>query len=91
MADEQGTDVDDFQFSRADPTGANVNNILDNVGRDGRNLVPQASEPSNPEVGDLYLSDGGNYDPVSNGGNAAVIIYDGSSWNLVADVGSDLS
>jgi hypothetical protein len=91
MADEQGTDVDDFQFARADPTGANVNEILDNVGSDGRRLVPQSSAPSNPVAGDLYLSDGGNYDPVSNSGNAAVIIYDGSSWVQVADVGSDLS
>lgn len=90
MADEQGTGSPDGFFARQS-LGAAVNGILDNVGSDGRNLVPQASEPSNPEVGDLYLSDGGNYDPVSNGGNAAVIIYDGSSWVLVADVGADLS
>jgi hypothetical protein len=90
MADEQGTGSPDGFFARQ-RLGAAVNGILDNVGSDGRRLVPQASEPSNPAVGDLYLSDGGNYDPVSNGGNAAVIIYDGSSWQLVADVGSDLS
>jgi len=90
MADEQGTGQPDGHFARQ-ITGVAVNGILGNVGSDGRRLVPQASEPSNPEVGDLYLSDGGNYDPVSNSGNAAVIIYDGSSWQLVADVGSDLS
>jgi hypothetical protein len=90
MADEQGTGSPDGYFARQ-VTGEAVNGILDNVGSDGRKLVPQASEPTNPEVGDLYLSDGGNYDPVSNSGNAAVIIYDGSSWVLVADVGSDLS
>lgn len=90
MADEQGTGQPDTYFARG-ILGEAVNAILDNVGSDGRKLVPQASEPSNPEVGDLYLSDGGNFDPVSNSGNAAVIVYDGTSWNQVADVGSDLS
>lgn len=58
MADEQGTGQPDGHFARQ-ITGGAVNGILDSVGSDGRRLVPQASEPSNPEVGDLYLSDGG--------------------------------
>lgn len=90
MADEQGTGLSDGFFARG-VTGDAVNAILDNVGAAGRNLPPQAAEPSNPEVGDLYVQDGGNWDPVSNAGNGALIIYDGTNWQLVADIGSDLS
>ncbi|MFC7175355.1 hypothetical protein ACFQL0_22005 [Haloplanus litoreus] len=68
-----------------------MNTILDNVGAGGRRFPPQASEPANPQPGDVYLQDGGNWDPAGNAGNAALVIYDGSSWQLVADVGTDLS
>ena len=91
MADEQGiADTPDGYFARQE-TGSTVKNQLQNVGVNGRRLVPLASAPSNPEAGDLYVSDGGNYDPVSNGGNASVIVYDGSSFVQVADIGADLS
>ncbi|MFC6975814.1 hypothetical protein ACFQL1_15880 [Halomicroarcula sp. GCM10025709] len=90
MADEQGTGEPDGAFARQ-RTGAAVNGILDNVGAATRNLPPQDGEPSGPEVGDLAVQDGGNWDPVSNAGNGALIIYDGTNWQLVVDIGSDLS
>jgi len=90
MADEQGTGEADGAFARQ-RTGSAVNNILDNIGSAGRKLPPQDSEPSSPEKGDLYVSDGGNWDPTSNAGNGALVFYDGSSWVQVAGLGSDLS
>jgi hypothetical protein len=90
MADEQGLNVADGFFARGE-LGETVKAQLVNVGVATRRLPPQDSAPAGAEPGDLAVQDGGNWDPVSNSGNAAVIVYDGSAWNLVADIGSDLS
>lgn len=89
MADEQGLSNPDGDFARQ-RSGKDLKALVANVGPDTRNLPPLDSEPAGPEVGDLVVQDGTNWDPVSNAGNGALIIYDGSSWQLVADIGSAL-
>lgn len=82
MADEQGTGRPDGNFARS-ALGKSVNNILDNVGRDGRNFVQRESPPSNPEVGDVYLSDGTNWDPNA-AGTPDLVCYDTSDgWTSI--------
>lgn len=82
MADEQGTGRPDGNFARK-AVGSAVNDILDNVGRDGRRFTPRESPPTNPEVGDTYLADGTNWDP-NNAGSPDLVVYDTSDgWSSI--------
>lgn len=89
MADEQGLNTPDGHFARQ-KTGKDVKAQVANVGVETRRLPPLDSEPATPEVGDLAVQDGTNWDPAANAGNGALIVYDGSAWVLVADIGSPL-
>lgn len=98
MADDQGVTTNtqnrsDGEFSRQ-VTGrdlksdvTSIRDLLVNVGPDTRNLPPLSAAPANPEAGDLALQDGTNWDPTANTGNAALIVYDGTGWQLVHSLG----
>lgn len=95
MADEQGVSTAsqnraDGEFARqttgrdvkADIT--NIRDLLTNVGVDGRQFQQRDSAPSNPEVGDVYLTDGTNWDPNA-AGSPDLVVYDTSGgWTSIA-------
>lgn len=95
MADEQGFTDDiaglaDGQFSRKETGGivkstiSRIHTLLQNVGTDGRGFTQRSSPPSNPEVGDLYLTDGTNWDPNA-AGSPELVVYDTTgAWSSVA-------
>lgn len=84
MADEQGLDVPDGFFARAQ-LGVAVKDLLQNVGTDGRNYPERTSPPDNPEYGDIYLADGTEWDPDSDGAaGGELVIYDSSGgWTEI--------
>lgn len=88
MADEQGLDAGenrlaDGEFARG-KTGRIVKALLANVGPDGRGFTARASPPDNPELGDVYLSDGADWDPNA-AGSPELVIYDSSDgWTSIA-------
>lgn len=88
MADEQGTGLPDGNFARR-ALGRVVNNILDNVGRDGRKFAPRESPPAGAEDGDTYLADGTNWDPAGTG-NAALVTSIGGAWEVVNEYSTGL-
>lgn len=83
MADNQGTDLADGQFARQ-VTGRAVNNLLANVAEDGRGFRQRDSAPSNPEVGDVYLTDGSNWDPNAAGAPDLVVYNTSGGWTSIA-------
>lgn len=94
MADEQGFTGDsdslaDGEFSRQ-TTGKTVKGdvttleaLLANVGVDGRGFRQRSSAPSNPEVGDVYLTDGTNWDPNAAGAPDLVAYDTGGGWTSI--------
>lgn len=84
MADEQGLDLADGEFARK-KTGSAVSALLANVGADGRAFNELTSPPSNPEYGDVYLADGTNWDPDSDGvsGGELVIYNSSGGWTEI--------
>lgn len=95
MADEQGytrhTDtIPPGNYARqvtGDATKnefAAISSLLVNVGVDGRRFPSRNSPPSNPELGDVYLADGVDWDPDGDASGAPeLVIYDGSAWNEI--------
>lgn len=95
MADEQGVSTNtqnraDGEFSRAvtgkDVKGdiTNIRDLLANVGVDGRGFNQRSSPPNNPEVGDVYLTDGSNWDPNA-AGSPELVVYDtAGAWSSIA-------
>lgn len=81
MADETGLDVPAGWFARSS-LGAQVKQLLTNVGQNGRQYAPQSEPPANPENGDTYLADGTNWDPAGTG-NAALVQYAGGAWAVL--------
>lgn len=92
MADEQGFAPNrpgDGMYARAE-TGSELDanwgvlaTILANVGADGRGFRQQDAEPTNPEVGDVYLTDGTNWDPNA-AGSPDLVAYDtGGGWTSI--------
>lgn len=82
MADEQGLTLADGEFARK-KTGGAVISLLANVGPDGRGFAAKETAPSNPELGDVYLADGTNWDP-NNAGSPDLVAYDsGGGWKSI--------
>lgn len=83
MADEQALDVPDGFFARQE-LGRIVKDQLSNVGKDGRGFTQRESPPNNPEVGDVYLSDGSNWDPNAAGSPDLVVYNTSGGWTSLA-------
>ena len=83
MADNQGTGLPDGNFARQ-KAGRKVNNLLANVAQDGRGFRQRSEPPANPEVGDVYLTDGTNWDPNAAGAPDLVIYDTAGGWTSIA-------
>lgn len=83
MADEQGLDIPDGFFARA-KTGSKVKALLARVGSSGRGFEQLSSPPSNPSVGDVYLSDGTGWDPNAAGSPELVAYNASGGWTSIA-------